>query len=169
MSSVDCQIRRQEPTDGAALHEVYSQPKVIFSTTMLPYPSFHGWTVTGAEEPRGMTRLVAVVDQQVVGNIALMKIASPRRRHAGEIAMAVHDDWQGKGCGTLLLEAALDLADNWLNLKRLELEVFTDNDAGVRLYEGCGFEIEGTHRNYAFRQGEYADVYSMGRICKTNA
>jgi len=164
MSKLNYQVRRQEPRDGAALHGVYSQPKVVRGTLMLPYPSRHAWESLSAEEPKGMTRLVACVDDEVIGNIALIRIASLRRRHVGEIAMAVHDDWQGKGCGRALLSAALELADNWLNLQRIELEVFTDNKAAVRLYERCGFEIEGTHKRYAFRQGEFADVYSMARL-----
>jgi putative acetyltransferase len=82
----------------------------------------------------------------------------------GEIHMTVRDDWQGKGVGTALMEAALDLADNWLNLKRLELTVYADNAAGIALYEKFGFEIEGTHRCFAFRNGEYVDACSMARI-----
>ena len=53
-----------------------------------------------------------------------------RMRHVGSIGMAVRDDWQGKGVGTALMEAALDLADNWLNLTRIELSVYVDNAAG---------------------------------------
>jgi putative acetyltransferase len=78
--------------------------------------------------------------------------------------MAVRDDWQGRGVGTALLGKALDLADNWLNLSRVELTVYTDNAAGIALYEKVGFVREGTHRRYAFREGEYADAYSMARI-----
>ncbi len=78
--------------------------------------------------------------------------------------MAVRDDWQGKGVGTALMGAALDLADNWLDLTRVELTVYTDNAAGIALYEKFGFEIEGTHRRYAFRNGEYVDAYSMARL-----
>ncbi len=78
--------------------------------------------------------------------------------------MGVHDDWQGKGCGSALLEAALDLADNWMDLRRIELQVFADNEPGRRLYERFGFEIEGTLRRFAFRGGEYADVYAMARL-----
>jgi L-phenylalanine/L-methionine N-acetyltransferase len=160
----DFRIRRQEPEDAVALHEIYSQPKVIFGTTMLPHPSLHVWK-KAADEPRGMTRLVACVDDQVVGNIALSTTAaSPRRRHVGEIAMAVHDSWQGKGCGYALLSAALDLADNWMDLRRIELQVYTDNERGVRLYERCGFEIEGTLKQFAFRDGKYVDVYAMARL-----
>jgi putative acetyltransferase len=49
--------------------------------------------------------------------------------------MAVRDDWQSRGVGTALMEAALDLADNWLNLTRIELSVYTDNAAPCRF--GC--------------------------------
>ena len=36
-------------------------------------------------------------------------------------------------------EAAIDLAENWLNVSRIELEVFTDNAAGLALYEKFDF------------------------------
>jgi GNAT superfamily N-acetyltransferase len=52
-------------------------------------------------------------------------------RHVGSIGMAVRDDWQGKGIGTALMEAALDLADNWLNLTRIELRIYVDNAAAM--------------------------------------
>ena len=78
--------------------------------------------------------------------------------------MAVRDDWQGQGIGSALLEAALDLADNWLGVTRVDLQVYTDNQAGIALYEKFGFEIEGTHYRYVLRAGEYVDAYSMARL-----
>lgn len=47
------------------------------------------------------------------------------------------------------METALDLADNWLGLSRVELTVFTDNATAIALYEKFGFEIEATHRRFA--------------------
>jgi len=78
--------------------------------------------------------------------------------------MAVRDDWQGKGVGTALMQAAIDLADNWLNLTRLELEVFVENTPAIRLYEKCGFTVEGTLVDFAFRDGQYVDTYIMARL-----
>ena len=52
--------------------------------------------------------------------------------------MAVRDDRQRQGVETTLLTAALDLADNWPNLIREELRVYTDNAAGIALYETFG-------------------------------
>ncbi len=68
------------------------------------------------------------------------------------------------GDGTALTRAAIDLADNWLNLTRLELTVYTDNEPATKLYANFGFTIEGTMKNYSFRDGEYADVYAMARV-----
>jgi L-phenylalanine/L-methionine N-acetyltransferase len=56
--------------------------------------------------------------------------------------MAVRDDWHGRGAGTVLMQSAVDLADKWLNLTRLELEVYTDNESVIRLYKKFGFTIE---------------------------
>jgi putative acetyltransferase len=46
----------------------------------------------------------------------------------------------------------------------IELSVFTDNTAGIHLYEKFGFQHEGILRQYAFRNGEYVDAYMMARL-----
>ena len=66
--------------------------------------------------------------------------------------------------GGRLLAAAIDLAENWLNVTRLELTVFTDNRAAIALYEKHGFRIEGESPGYALRDGVHASVYHMARI-----
>ena len=99
----------------------------------------------------------------MIGEIGLQQQRN-RRSHTATLGMAVHDDFQGKGGGTRLLQGALGLADNWLNLKRVELQVFTDNARAIHLYEKFGFVIEGIHKAFAFREGVYADAYSMARV-----
>ena len=72
--------------------------------------------------------------------------------------------WQGRGVGTALLAAAIDLADRWLQLHRLELQVYADNAAGIALYTRHGFVEEGRHRDFAFRDGAFVDALSLARI-----
>ena len=108
--------------------------------------------------------LVAAIDDEVVGVIGLHTSSRPRVNHRGEIGMMVRDDWHGKGVGTAMMRAVIDLADKWLNLARIELTVFTDNESAIALYRKFGFEIEGTHRKYAFRDGDFVDAYAMARI-----
>src|SRR5262249_3421014 len=117
------------------------------------------------EPPEGSFQLVACVNDEVVGHIGLHTFPNhPRRRHVGQIGMAVRDDWQGKGVGTALLAAVVELADKWLNLSRLELEVFIDNEPAIRLYKRFGFQMEGTLVRFAFRDGQYIDTYTMARL-----
>ena len=54
---------------------------------------------------------MAEVEGEVVGELGLVVTDRPRRRHVGEIGMAIRDDRQGLGAGTALMEAALELAD----------------------------------------------------------
>ena len=60
-------------------------------------------------------------------------------RHVGAVGLFVHADYQGRGVGTTLMETLLDLADHWLMLVRVELEVFADTAPAIRLYEKLGF------------------------------
>lgn len=162
---MDITIRHAEPDDYQALQELHAQPRAILGTLQLPFQSAELWRKRLAELPQAVYILVACVDAKVIASLGLkLHTQSPRRRHAAELGMAVHDRWQGQGVGTALLNAALDLADNWLDLNRLELNVFTDNEAAVKLYRSAGFEIEGTLQQYAFQAGRYADAYCMARL-----
>lgn len=60
--------------------------------------------------------------------------------------------------------AAVELADRWLALHRLELEVYSDNDRGIGLYRRFGFVEEGRSRDDAWRDGAYVDALKMARI-----
>lgn len=90
--------------------------------------------------------------------------SNPRRKHVSNIGMAVSEEHQKCGVGSKLLEAMLDLAINWLAVRRVELEVYTDNEQAVELYKKFGFNIEGTALQYAFKNGVYADVHLMAKV-----
>lgn len=111
--------------------------------------------------------LVAEVEEKgmkkVVGMIGMNVSRNPRLRHLASVGIMVHVDYQGKGIGTALFKKVIDLADNWLMLTRLELTVFVENDRAVKLYKSLGFQIEGTRKYGAIRNGQYADEYLMAR------
>jgi L-phenylalanine/L-methionine N-acetyltransferase len=157
-------VRRAEVRDADAMQAIFAAPHALAGTLQLPFPSAALWAKRIADTAADEYLLVAEVDGEVVGNLGLHPASkSPRRRHAGGIGMSVRDDWQRRGVGTALLSAAVDLADNWIGYARLELTVYTDNTAAVALYRKFRFDIEGTARGYALRNGEFVDAFMMAR------
>lgn len=158
-------IRAFEMADWEDIAELWLAPTCQWNTLQMPYQSRDAIKKKLENPPPGLHVLVAVVNngQKVVGMTG-MHTFSGRRSHVGELGMCVRDDYQNQGIGYKLLDAAIAFAYNWLNLKRLELIVYTDNDRAIRLYEKFGFAIEGTLRNYALRNGVFADVYAMAKL-----
>ena len=107
--------------------------------------------------------MVAEADGRVVGCAGLHIPMMPRQRHTAALGIMVHAEHQGKGIGKALMKALLDLADNWLLLKRVELTVYTDNERAVSLYKKMGFVVEGTKKYAAVKDGVHSDEYLMAR------
>jgi len=158
----DVVVRAYEERDVPRVTEIYNQRSIALGTLQIPY------TTPVERQARWVANdnhrmIVAELDGLVVGHAGL-NIYTRRRAHVGSLGMAVDERAQGRGVGNALLLALLDLADNWYNVRRMELEVYCDNAPAIHLYEKFGFVIEGTHRAYAFRDGQYVDVYSMARL-----
>jgi putative acetyltransferase len=159
----DILIRAMEPADLPDLTEACNQPGAYGGTLQLPYTSLDARQKRFAATPANLTRLVAVIDGKVIGALGLERYET-RRSHAAQFGIAVHDGYAGRGAGTALIAAMIDLADNWLNVRRLELSVYADNARAIALYERFGFEREGLHRAYSWRNGAFVDSISMARL-----
>lgn len=158
-------IRAAEPSDAEAVRRIYAAPRAQAGTLQLPFPGTESWRRRLSAPMPGQHFLVAEVDGEVVGQIGLYTHPdSPRRAHAASIGMGVRDDWRGRGIGGALLAAAIDLAEKWLQVTRIEIEVYSDNAAAIALYEKHGFVREGLHHRHAFRDGAHVDTLSMARL-----
>lgn len=161
-------IYRTEQKHADGIQKLYTEPSVYSQTLHLPSQSTDNWKKRLSNIPEHMHSFVAIIQnheqEKVVGNIALSVETNPRRKHTGHFVIAVSEEFQGQGIGKALLNTILDLADDWLNLKRVELMVYTDNQKAIHLYQKFGFHIEGEHQAFAFRHGEFVNAYTMARI-----
>ncbi|WP_423039395.1 GNAT family N-acetyltransferase [Undibacterium sp. Di26W] len=157
-------VRRAEVSDAAQLQRVFASTGTYAGTLQLPHPSLEMWQERLEKTDPKDTRLVAIYDGVVVGSASLHLEKAQRRQHVGSVGMGVADAFSGRGIGTALLTELLHISDNWLNLLRVELTVFCDNAAAIHLYQKFGFDMEGTMRAHAFRNGEFVDSYAMARL-----
>ncbi len=101
--------------------------------------------------------------EELIGYIELDGILWAHRVSGMSIAIGDRAH-HGKGYGREAMQLALGFAFDELNLHRVELTVFSYNQAAITLYEKLGFQREGAHRQFLQRDGERYDMYLYGLL-----
>lgn len=156
-------VRALRVSDAEAVTELMNLPGYRAGTLRPPFQSIDAVRKRMENPSPGALNLVVELDGRLVANGGMTRFEG-RRQHAASLGMGVHDDFTGRGIGTVLMAAFVDAADNWHDIKRMELTVYTDNEAAIRLYEKFGFDKEGLLRSYGYRDGRYVDAYTMARL-----
>ena len=106
--------------------------------------------------------LLAFANGKHIGNCSLMSIGSYRRyAHRCEVAIALYQDFWGKGIGKIMLETVLQIAKD-VGYEQAELEVMSQNKQAISLYEKIGFKAYGTFpNNMKYQDGSYDDALWM--------
>ena len=166
MSGIE--IRRARVEDAGALALLMADPAVFPGLLQMPYANEEAQRLRLAEggAPGKLDlNLVAMRGGELVGSAGLHPTGpGVRRRHVMAMGISVARESQRQGIGSALMQAICDYADRWMGVLRIELTVYTDNDAAVALYRKFGFEMEGRHRAYALRDGAYIDAFTMARL-----
>ena len=87
----------------------------------------------------------------------------PWTRHMGKFGMGILQEFWGEGLGRRMLEIMEEHAKP-LGITRIEAQVRTRNERGVKLYTRMGYEIEGTRKQAAWINGEFQDEYFIAKI-----
>jgi ribosomal-protein-alanine N-acetyltransferase len=130
------------------------------------FPGDDPWSLDAfaAELDRGHFYRGAYDDSgALIGYAGLAVVGRAPNAEAEVHTMAVATEHQGRGVGRSLLLALLDHADA-LDATTF-LEVRTDNDPAIALYEKHGFEIVGLRKRYYQPSG--ADAHTMRRPART--
>ncbi|PKR84943.1 GNAT family N-acetyltransferase [Heyndrickxia camelliae] len=104
-------------------------------------------------------------DNQLIGYIELDGILWNQRTTWVSIAIGEEMN-RGKGYGKEALELILQYAFHELNLRRVQLTVFSYNLSAIQLYKKSGFTYEGTYREFLERDGKTYDMLLFGLLKK---
>lgn len=163
----DVTLRMLEPRDIDALLSQKNDPGVAALlggfTTGYARRDLEGWL----EYHRGKSNEVlwAIADDRdaCLGHVGLYEIDSRVRKAEFAIMLGERSAW-GQGIGKAVSAWVVDFGFLQLNLNRVELDVLATNPRAKALYDGLGFELEGTRRAAQYKDGEYIDVYSMALL-----
>lgn len=159
--------RRASPDDAAALVRLMSDPQVFAGLLQTPYPSIEAWrkNLEQQTEQNDGLHLLAIDNGEVIASGGIHGLGTRiRRRHVAGLGICVAAQRQKQGVGSEMMRRLLDWSDNWAGYLRIELNVYTDNERAIALYRRFGFEMEGTHRAHALRDGVYVDTHAMARF-----
>jgi [ribosomal protein S18]-alanine N-acetyltransferase len=125
------------------------------------FPGDDPWRASAfrAELDAGHHYVGAYADNSLIGYAGLSVHGRRGNAEANVHTIGVDPEWQGQGVGRALLRALLTRADEFD--APVFLEVRTDNEAAIGLYEAHGFTRIGMRRRYYWPSG--ADAYTMAR------
>src|SRR5215217_8082739 len=115
-------LRPPRLEDASQLHELLTLPGTTWGTNQTPTQTLEQVSsrMEDSLENPNSHALVAELEGKVVGSASL-HVRSRKQRFTGSIGITVHDAYINQGIGRALMRALLDLADNTLGLKRVEL------------------------------------------------
>ena len=106
------------------------------------------------------TMIVAKDQEKIVGIASMTGNNNSRLKHRANIGVSVLKEYWNQGIGTNLMSVLIGYAVE-AGIEIIDLEVVTDNEKAIALYEKFGFEIIGTYENYMKVNNRYMDVYIM--------
>ena len=161
----DLIIRKAQPGDAAGIVEFFD--RIGGESDNLSFGA-EGLGITPESEAVFIDRIssdvhsaffIAVRNGKVIGDVTLNGL--PRRMsHRAELSIVVAKSEWGKGVGSLLMEKAISYAaEN--GIKLINLEVRSDNERAIRLYEKYGFLKTGVSPACFMIDGKYYDADIM--------
>ena len=99
---------------------------------------------------------------EYLGTVSLKAIDLDNR--TAEYAIAIRKAAQGRGVATIATGIVLKKAFKEYGLHRVYLNVFSDNERAIELYERCGFRFEGEFREHLIKGGKYMNWKWYGML-----
>ncbi|MBO0453110.1 GNAT family N-acetyltransferase [Candidatus Enterococcus murrayae] len=96
-------------------------------------------------------------DDQAIGSIGAFRCENIHRQTA-EMGYYLAEEYWGRGFGTRAVKELTDYLFAETDIIRIFAEPFTTNHGSCRVLEKCGFQLEGTLRKNAIKNGEIKDM-----------
>ena len=153
-------LRALEPEDLSFLEQIENDEKLWhLSNTQTPYSKdiLKNYLKNGHRDIFDVKQLRLVIckkeDKQQVGFIDIYDF-SPRHKRAG-LGIIIDESFRNQGYAKEAINAVLNYGFRHLDLHQFFAYIELDNLESLRLFESCGFEKTGEHKEWNFHHGKF--------------
>lgn len=132
--------------------------RYLFSYLPISSSSQRQWYQRYLEDDRQQAFVIVLKDgNRPIGTVGLSAI--DHRDQKAEMGIMIGEKTQrGRGIGEEALRLLIDYAFTQMNLRKIKALAFADNVVAIKLYEKCGFQLEGTLKQEVYKDGQFKDV-----------
>lgn len=104
---------------------------------------------------------VAIKGNKIIGCTSFNGNTARKMKHCGTIGISVLKEYWGRGIATALLEKLISWAKE-KGIKKINLDVFENNEGAIKLYKKFGFKLEGCIEDEIFDGENYINLLIYG-------
>lgn len=104
---------------------------------------------------------VVMKNNKMIGCIGFNGNTARKMKHYGTIGISVLKEYWGRGIATTLLEKLISWSKE-KGIKKINLDVFENNERAIKLYEKFGFKLEGCIEDGIFDGENYINLLVYG-------
>ena len=160
-------LRAIERADLEIIRQWYNDPILAAGLGDIKWPTseaqqIHHYERTMANEET-VRMVVESLDKQCIGLTGFWHIHWRDRR--AEHAVVIGDtDCRGQGFGQEVIRTCARYAFDQMDLIRLDAQILETNTRSLKVYQACGFKVEGTLRDHALRDGKRINRMQLGLL-----
>lgn len=161
-------LRAIEQDDMQLLKDLINDPEIETMVVGWSFPVSTNqqinWINNLSVDNRNVRYIVDVQEIGAVGLVSLTDIDFKNQTATINIKLRKENNIRQQGTGYKAISMLIDYGFNQLNLNCLVVNILSYNIASQKLFEKCGFVLEGTLRNRVFKNGTYQDLLSYSLL-----
>lgn len=158
-------LRAIEKQDLELMRQMLNDPEIENLVVGWAFPvskyQQEQWYENNINDINNLRFIIETQEDGALGIATLTNIDWKNRRAFHGIKLA-NKEKRTKGIGTDVVMAIMRYAFDELQLNRLDGSWFDDNIASKKLYQKCGWKVEGRIRRCIFKNGKYRDLDVVG-------
>lgn len=163
----EVQIRPWKPEDAAPLAAICNNKKIWLNVRdTFPYP----YTVANAVEwiaftlsQKPIRNMAVIYNDNIAGSIGVMTKEDVYRKSI-EIGYFIGEPYWGKGIATTAVGLLVEYIKSNFDVIRMYAEVFSHNNASMKVLEKNGFHLEGIREKAVIKNNVIMDDYVWVRF-----